>query len=116
VVLPRTAEQRAELARAGGFIVPERAIDAPSLVAFADLVVSAGGTMNREAVALGTPVYTTFEGKLGAVDERLLAEGRLRRLEDPSLVRVEKRSGPAGERIRRDPGILVEMLLSARAE
>ncbi|MEA2443037.1 MAG: uncharacterized protein QOJ12_329 [Thermoleophilales bacterium] len=116
VVLPRTPEQRAELARAGGFIVPERAIDAPSLVAFADLVVSAGGTMNREAVALGTPVYTTFEGKLGAVDERLLAEGRLRRLEDPSLVRVEKRSGPAGERIRRDPGILVEMLLSARAE
>jgi hypothetical protein len=116
VVLPRTPEQRAELARAGGFIVPERAIDAPSLVAFADLVVSAGGTMNREAVALGTPVYTTFEGKLGAVDERLLAEGRLRRLEDPSLVRVEKRSGPAGERVRRDPGILVEMLLSARAE
>jgi predicted glycosyltransferase len=116
VVLPRTPEQRAELARAGGFVVPERAIDAPSLVAFADLVVSAGGTMNREAVALGTPVYTTFEGKLGAVDERLLAEGRLRRLEDPSLVRVEKRPGPAGERVRRDPEILLEMLLSARAE
>jgi hypothetical protein len=116
VVLPRTPEQRAELARAGGFVVPERAIDAPSLVAFADLVVSAGGTMNREAVALGTPVYTTFEGKLGAVDERLLAEGRLRRLEDPSQVRVEKRSGPAGERVRRDPGILASLLLSARTE
>jgi predicted glycosyltransferase len=116
VVLPRTPEQRAELARAGGFVVPECAIDAPSLVAFADLVVSAGGTMNREAVALGTPVYTTFEGKLGAVDERLLVEGRLRRLEDPSLVRVEKRPGPAGERVRRDPEILLEMLLSARAE
>ena len=94
--------------------MPERAIDAPSLVAFADLVVSAGGTMNREAVALGTPVYTTFEGKLGAVDERLLAEGRLRRLDDPSAVRVEKRSG-----IRRPsasaatPRILVDLLLSA---
>jgi predicted glycosyltransferase len=113
VVLPRTPEQREELAGAGGFIVPERAIDAPSLVAFADLVVSAGGTMNREAVALGTPVYTTFEGKLGAVDERLLAEGRLRRLEDPSLVRVEKRSGPAAERVRRDPRILADLLLSA---
>ncbi len=37
--------------------------------------------MNREAVALGTPVWTTFEGRLGAVDERLIAEGRLRRIE-----------------------------------
>jgi uncharacterized protein len=112
VVLPRTPGQREELAGAGGFIVPERAIDGPSLVAFADLVVSAGGTMNREAVALGTPVYTTFEGKLGAVDERLLAEGRLRRLDDPSAVNVVKRSGPAAERVRRDPQILVDLLLS----
>jgi predicted glycosyltransferase len=112
VVLPRTPAQREELAKAGGFVVPERAIDAPSLVAFADLVVSAGGTMNREAVALGTPVYTTFEGKLGAVDERLLAEGRLRRLDDPSAVRVEKRTGQAAERVRRDPQILVDLLLS----
>ncbi len=77
-MLPRTDEQRAELAPAGGFIVPERAIDAQSLIAFADLVVSAGGTMNREAVALGTPVFTVFEGRLGAVDERLIADGRLR--------------------------------------
>jgi predicted glycosyltransferase len=113
VVLPRTSEQRAELDRAGGFIVPERAIDAPSLVAFADLVVSAGGTMNREAVALGTPVYTTFEGRLGAVDERLLAEGRLLKLEDPDQVVVKKRHGPAGERVRRDPRALAALLLSA---
>jgi hypothetical protein len=112
VVLPRTQAQREELAKAGGFVVPEQAIDAPSLVAFADLVVSAGGTMNREAVALGTPVYTTFEGKLGAVDERLLAEGRLRRLEDPEAVRVVKRTGSTAERVRRDPQILVDLLLS----
>src|SRR5215213_10115953 len=112
VVLPRTEAQREELAKAGGFIVPEQAIDAPSLVAFADLVVSAGGTMNREAVALGTPVYTTFEGKLGAVDERLLGEGRLRKLDDPEAVSVEKRSGPNAERVRRDPQILVDLLLS----
>src|SRR3954464_8599860 len=86
VVLPRTPAQREELARAGGFVVPEHAVDAQSLVAFADLVVSAGGTMNREAVALGTPVYTTFEGKLGAVDERLLREGRLGRLSNPAEI------------------------------
>jgi predicted glycosyltransferase len=108
VVLPRVAEQRAQL---GGFIVPEHAIDAQSLVALADLVVSAGGTMNREAVALGTPVWTTFEGRLGAVDERLIAEGRLRRLERPEELELTKRAGgAAGERVRRDPALLADLL------
>src|SRR3989440_10779149 len=91
VVLPRTPAQREELARAGGFVVPERAVDAQSLIAFADLVISAGGTMNREAVALGTPVYTTFEGRLGAVDETLLREGRMHRLSNPDEIVLEKR-------------------------
>jgi predicted glycosyltransferase len=114
VVLPRTPEQRAELARAGGFIVPERAIDAQSLIAHADLVISAGGTMNREAVALGTPVWTTFEGRLGAVDERLIADGRMRRLERAEDVVLERRDGPAerGARIRRDPAAFTDLLLS----
>jgi predicted glycosyltransferase len=113
VVLPRTAAQREELARAGGFIVPERAVDAQSLIAFADLVISAGGTMNREAVALGTPVYTTFEGRLGAVDELLLREGRMRRLSNPEDIVLEKRQSVAGERVRRDPRRLVDLLLAA---
>ena len=96
------------------FIVPERAVDAQSLVAFADLVISAGGTMNREAVALGTPVYTTFEGRPGAVDDALLREGRLRRLTDPDEVRIERRSEQgSGLRVRRDPRELVTLLLSA---
>ncbi len=111
VVLPRTAAQKAEIAALGGFTVPDRAIDAPSLVALADLVISAGGTMNREAVALGTPVFTTFEGRPGAVDEGLVREGRLRRLEDPEQVILEKRRKGEGERIRRDPRKLVQMLL-----
>src|SRR5579875_3577388 len=112
VVLPRTAEQRAELTSRGGFVVPERAIDAQSLIAFADLMVSAGGTMNREAVALGTPVFTVFEGRLGAVDERLIADGRLRRLSSADEVVLEKRSCGAGEseRVRRDPAELVSLL------
>jgi predicted glycosyltransferase len=113
VVLPRVPEQRAQLQ---GFIVPERAIDAQSLVAFADLVVSAGGTMNREAVALGTPVFTTFEGRLGAVDERLIAEGRLRRLERPEQLELVKRAGGAApERVRRDPALLADLLCSPLA-
>lgn len=113
VVLPRTASQRAELAAVEGFLLPERAIDAQSLIALADLVISAGGTMNREAVALGVPVYTTFEGRPGAVDERLIAEGRLRKLTHPSQIQIQKR-GPIADaaRIRRDPRVLVELLLS----
>jgi uncharacterized protein len=110
VVLPRTPAQREELGRAGGFTVPERAIDAQSLIAFSDLVVSAGGTMNREAVALGTPVWTTFEGRLGAVDAQLIAEGRLRRLASARDLRLEKRPPSDGRRVRRDPALLVELL------
>jgi len=111
VVLPRTGEQRAELRADGGFVVPELAIDAQSLIAHADLVVSAGGTMNREAVALGTPVWTVFEGRLGAVDERLIGQGRLRKLVHAEEVEIRKRAaGAAGERVRRDPAELARLL------
>jgi uncharacterized protein len=109
VVLPRTPEQRAEL---DGFIVPERAIDAQSLVAYADLVISAGGTMNREAVALGTPVWTTFEGRPGAVDDVLIAAGRLRRLTRAADVTLEKRASGGDARVRRDPEILADLMLA----
>jgi predicted glycosyltransferase len=114
VVLPRTPGQRAQLQQTGRFIVPDRAIDAQSLIASADVVVSAGGTMNREAVALGTPVYTVFEGRLGAVDEGLIAEGRLRRLTSPEELEVVKRPAAAGtdQRVRRDPGVLADLLIS----
>jgi predicted glycosyltransferase len=113
VILPRVSAQRRELTGVPGFVVPEHAIDAQSLIAHADLVISAGGTMNREAVALGVPVCTTFEGRLGAVDERLIAEGRLRKLLGVEELDLNKRvRGGAEERIRRDPGRLVELLLS----
>ncbi len=115
VVLPRIAAQRAELL-GRGFVVPEQAVDAQSLIAYADLVVSAGGTMNREAVALGTPVWTTFEGRLGAVDERLVAEGRLRRLEHAEELVLEKRTDAATARVRRDPRLLVELLSAPVAD
>jgi predicted glycosyltransferase len=114
VVLPRTPEQRADLERAGGWILPTTAIDAQSLVAYADLVVSAGGSMNREAVALNTPVFTVFEGRMGAVDERLIAQGRLRRLNRAEDVHLTKRAQPSNaERVRRDPGLLVDLLTFA---
>ena len=115
VVIPRT-ESQGEAVRARGepsLIVPTQAIDAQSLIAYADLVVSAGGTMNREAVALGTPVYTIFSGAMGAVDERLLAEGLLRRLHDPATLELTKRAEPAGVRNPRDPQVLVDAVLAA---
>jgi hypothetical protein len=93
-------------------IVPERAVDAQSLIAFADLVVSAGGTMNREAAALGVPVYTTYGGRLGGVDEALIRDGRLVPLSDPRALEVQKRDADL-HRIRRDPHIMLDLLLEA---
>jgi predicted glycosyltransferase len=116
VVLPRTDAQRDYVAslELPSAIVPRRAVDAQSLVALCDLVVSAGGTMNREAVALGTPVYTTYGGRLGGVDEALIREGRLRPLTDPNALELAKR-GERNPRTRRDPQVLVEMILGAVA-
>jgi predicted glycosyltransferase len=115
VVLPRVAAQRQALGRGGGLIVPGRAIDAQSLIAHADLVISAGGTMNREAVALGTPVYTTFEGRMGAVDERLIAEGRMQTLARVEDLDLSPREQARPQRVRRDPQRLLELLLSPLA-
>jgi predicted glycosyltransferase len=115
VIVPRTEEQGAAARALGAanLIVPERAIDAQSLIAYADLVVSAGGTMNREAVALGTPVFTTFTGRMGGVDEALIAAGRLQVLADPAALELRKRSLPVGVRHPRDPAPLVAGALGA---
>jgi uncharacterized protein len=115
VVIPRTDRQAAEVRGMGAanLIVPERAIDAQSLIAFADLVVSAGGTMNREAVALGTPVFTTFAGRMGGVDEALIADGRLQVLSSPAELPLHKRDAAPGVRNPRDPELLVEGVLGA---
>jgi predicted glycosyltransferase len=115
VVLPRTEEQRDYVRSLDlpSVIVPERAVDAQSLIAFADVVVSAGGTMNREAVALGVPVYTTYGGRLGGVDEELIRDGRLRPLTDPRALDLARRGRTETERVRRDPQVLLDLLLSA---
>jgi predicted glycosyltransferase len=116
LVLPRTDEQREYVKTLAlpSVIVAERAVDAQSLIALADLVVSAGGTMNREAVALGTPVYTTYGGRLGGVDEWLIRERRLIPLTDPRALNLQKRPDGEAVRMRRDPHEMLELLLSAR--
>ena len=68
--------------------------------------------MNREAVALGTPVYTTYGGRLGGVDEALIREGRLRPLSDPRAIELVKRDGPPVT-TGRDPRVLVDLMLGA---
>jgi predicted glycosyltransferase len=112
VVLPRLREQAEELRQLAlpSVIVPEHAVDGPSLVSASDLVISAGGSMNREAVALGVPVYTTFHGRMGGVDEKLLREGKLRRLERASDVDIRRRDREA-PRLRRDPQLIVDLIL-----
>ncbi|MEI8104733.1 MAG: DUF354 domain-containing protein [Actinomycetes bacterium] len=115
VVLPRTEDQRDYVRSLAlpSVIVPDQAVDAQSLIAAADLVVSSGGTMNREAVALGVPVYTTFGGLLGGVDEALIRTGRLTVLADPSSLELRKREPGTGEASGRDPAVLLDLLLSA---
>jgi predicted glycosyltransferase len=115
VVIPRTEAQAAAVRSLGkpNLIVPDGAVDGQSLIAAADLVVSAGGTMNREAVALGTPVYTTFSGRMGAVDEQLIAAGRLLPLRDPAELELRKHEGREESRRQRDPQLLVDLVLSA---
>jgi uncharacterized protein len=115
VVLPRTEEQRAFVRslELPSVIVPDGAVDAQSLIALADVVVSAGGTMNREAAALGVPVYTTYGGRLGGVDEELIRDGRLKPLTDPRALELQKRDGSSAPRVRRDPAEMLGLLLSA---
>ncbi len=84
VLLPRNKKQEDVLRRNwpewfedNRTVVPERAVDGMNLIWHSDLVVSGGGTMNREAAALGVPVYSIFRGRIGAVDRQLVSEGRL---------------------------------------
>ncbi len=114
-VLPRTAEQR-EFVRGlalPSVILPDEAVDAQSLIALADVVVSAGGTMNREAAALGVPVYTTYGGRLGGVDEELIRQGRLKPLTDPRALDLRKRDEAGAAAVHRDPHEMLRFLLSA---
>jgi predicted glycosyltransferase len=96
VTLPRNARQAQQLRRdwpeliaSGCMVIPGTPVDGLNLVWFSDLVVSGGGTMNREAAALGVPVYSIFRGKIGAVDRRLAEQGRLTLIETPLEVRTK---------------------------
>jgi predicted glycosyltransferase len=97
LLLPRNDAQRAAYsARAiDRLIVPAQPLDGANLIAASDLVISAGGTINREAAALGVPVASIYAGRWAAVDEELIDEGRLQRIassEDLSKLPVHKKA------------------------
>jgi predicted glycosyltransferase len=106
VALPRNGNQAcrvrarwSDLLSTGQMRIPQHAVDGLNLIWYSDLVISGGGTMNREAAALGVPVYSVFRGQIGAVDRYLSATGRLvllERVQDiPAKVQVGRRDRPA---------------------
>jgi predicted glycosyltransferase len=84
VLLPRNSAQKEKIMadhprwfKDSKVIIPEEVVDGLNLLWHSDLAVSGGGTMNREAAALGVPVYSIFRGQIGAVDRSLQAQGRM---------------------------------------
>jgi predicted glycosyltransferase len=111
VLVPRTRNQAAELAPTlpDNVRVPESVLDGPSLISSADLVISAGGTMNREAAVLGTPAYTVFAGEQGAVDTDLIRRGLLVDAREVSDVRFERKQPGEGWSVENRSVILDEL-------
>jgi len=107
VVSPRTSAQRADLGRRLGahpaVTILERVTAGPGLVAAADLIIGGGGTMNREAVVLGVPVWSVFCGPTPHIDAQLAAEGRLRWVRSEQELEEAVTQGPPGLGIGRGP-------------
>jgi predicted glycosyltransferase len=112
VVLPRTPKQAEELGPKlpANCKMPERILETVSLIKSADLIISAGGTMNREAAVLGTPAYTIFAGEQGAVDDDLIARGLLKRAEKPEDIAYQRKEPGQGWACENRDIILDELL------
>jgi predicted glycosyltransferase len=119
LLMARTAAQREELEsrfRADNLIAPREALDGANLIAAADLVVSAGGTMNREAAALGVPAATVYAGRWAAVDEQLVREGRLKRIstrDDLDALHLVKKSDTSPRRATGIRAQVADMILGS---
>jgi predicted glycosyltransferase len=103
ILLPRNEAQRLAYRGFQGLVIPATPLDGANLIAASDLVISAGGTINREAAALGVPAASIYAGKWAAVDEELVKEGRLQRIANTNELRhlrIEKKrtANPRGSR------------------
>jgi predicted glycosyltransferase len=115
VLLPRNDSQRKTYSSRPGLILPPHPLDGSNLVAHSDLVVSAGGTMNREAAALGVPAASIYAGEWAAIDEELVKQGRLQRIStvnDIEKLRVEKKGEVAARRATHVRGEVVNLILN----
>jgi hypothetical protein len=94
ILLPRTAEQREQFSRIVNerVIIPSNVIGTHSLLHHTDLMIGAGGTMNREAALIGLPVYTVFRGRIGALDQMLIREGKLKVVDSLKDITLIKRT------------------------
>ena len=118
VLLPRNEPQRKTYSARSGpqLILPPGPIDGGNLIAYSDLVVSAGGTMNREAAALGIPAASIYRGEWAAIDEELVREGRLRRistLEDVLELPVQKKVTATARRAVHVAAEVADLILEA---
>jgi len=126
LLLPRTPRQQASLEarHLRNVRFPAQALDGRAVIEYSDLVVGAGGTMNREAAVLGTPAYTIFAGRMGAVDRWLVEQGRMVDLAGPlgrgtppeevfSLIRLEKKPVRYARTDSRVLDEVVELILGA---
>lgn len=117
ILLPRKdyqGEQLKKLHPQPNIIIPENVLDGANLVNSADLVVSGGGTMNREAAALGVPVVTIFAGKPAAIDEMLLKEGRMSEIEthkDLDKIKLVKKSSTNARRFLETKSQVADLIL-----
>jgi uncharacterized protein len=115
ILLPRNAEQRQEYGSLSlpNVRIPREVVDGPQLVFWSDLVAGAGGTMNREATVLGTPVYSEFQGQRASVDDYLIKQGKMVRVVDSAhipSIRVCKKQPIDGEPWRRGTGLAAQVV------
>lgn len=118
ILLPRNDAQRKTYGARGGsrLILPPHPIDGANLIAHSDLIISAGGTMNREAAALGIPAASIYMGEWAAIDRELVKEGRLRRIstvEDVCSLPLAKKVAGVARRALHVRGEVAGLILQA---
>ena len=117
VLLPRKDYQGAEFKKRHSqpnIIIPEKVLDGANLLFSSDLVVSGGGTMNREATALGVPVITIFSGKPASIDEMLIAQGRMSKIEtveDLDKIKLVKKTSTNLQRATQTKAKVADLIL-----
>lgn len=112
ILLPRGESQRElYVPRANSnLMIPSKPLDGANLIAHSDLVISAGGTMNREAAALGIPAVSIYQGQWAAIDQQLLREGRLQRISGLDEIEILTLRKKESVNERRATGVISEVV------